>query len=108
MRYFILLPNGREISTTSYAKMFELVNNGAHCFQISKELPSLSSIVQSEVLGRYFFSDDTMKFWGQTLADFKVEWYDIEKDIIKIHAPHKAGATELLIKMKDGNFKRYR
>ena len=73
--------------------------------------PTIQSIRESLALGPYFFSKDTLKFFGQTMRSFRVEWHDKEKGIVRLFAPMKSdgkrvGTTERLIDVSDpANFK---
>ena len=73
--------------------------------------PTIQSIRESLALGPYFFSKDTLKFFGQTMRSFRVEWHDKENGIVRIVAPMKSdgkrvGTTERLIDVSDpANFK---
>ena len=73
--------------------------------------PTVQSIRESLALGPYFFSKDTLKFFGQTMRSFKVEWYDKEKSIVRLFAPMKSngehmGITERFVDVSDtANFK---
>jgi hypothetical protein len=73
--------------------------------------PTAQSIRESLALGPYFFSKDTLRFFGQTMHSFKVEWHDKEQGIIRLFAPMKSdgkrvGTTERLIDVSDpANFK---
>ena len=49
--------------------------------------PTITQIKQSGVLGEYFFSRDTLRFFGQTMSSFKTDWHDINKGIIRLYAP---------------------
>ena len=73
--------------------------------------PTIQSIRESLALVPYFFSKDTLKFFGQTMRSFRVEWHDKEKGIVRLFAPMKSdgkrvGTTERLIDVSDpANFK---
>ena len=73
--------------------------------------PTIQSIRESLALGPYFFSKDTLKFFGQTMRSFRVEWHEKEKGIVRLFAPMKSdgkrvGTTERLIDVSDpANFK---
>ncbi len=73
--------------------------------------PTAQAIRESLALGSYFFSKDTLKFFGQTMRSFRVEWHDKEKGIVRLFAPMKSdgkrvGTTERLIDVSDpANFK---
>ena len=73
--------------------------------------PTIQSIRESLALGPHFFSKDTLKFFGQTMRSFRVEWHDKEKGIVRLVAPMKSdgkrvGTTERLIDVSDpANFK---
>ena len=74
--------------------------------------PTVQSIRESLVLGPYFFSKDTLKFFGQTMRSFKVEWHDKDQGIVRLFAPIKSqgqimGTTERLLDISDpSNFKK--
>ena len=65
--------------------------------------PSPQDIREAGILGAYFFSDDTLRFWGQTMRSFKTEWHDANKNIVRLFAPsydrkgRKMHTTERLI-----------
>tara|TARA_B110000444_G_scaffold234369_1_gene244611 strand:- start:371 stop:607 length:237 start_codon:yes stop_codon:yes gene_type:complete len=64
--------------------------------------PTVSDIREAGILGAYFFSKDTMRFFGQTMRSFKTEWNDKEKAIVRLFAPSfqdgkLMGTTERLI-----------
>jgi hypothetical protein len=71
--------------------------------------PTPTEIKESEVLGQYFFSRDTMRDQGQRMKDFKTEWHDIAKGIVRLYAPKQGrflpsspmiyGTTERFIKV---------
>jgi len=73
--------------------------------------PTVQTIRESLALGPYFFSKDTLKFFGQTMRSFRVEWHEKEKGIVSLFAPMKSdgkrvGTTERLIDVSDpANFK---
>ena len=73
--------------------------------------PTVQSIRESLALGPYFFSRDTLNFFGQTMRSFKVEWHDKEKSIVRLFAPMKSngervGTTERFVDVSDtANFK---
>ena len=73
--------------------------------------PTVQTIRESLALGPYFFSKDTLKFFGQTMRSFRVEWHEKEKGIVRLFAPMKSdgkrvGTTERLIDVSDPtNFK---
>ena len=52
-----------------------------------KYIPSPQDIRRSGILGAYFFSDETLRFWGQSMRSFKTEWHDKNKDIVRLFAP---------------------
>jgi len=74
--------------------------------------PTIQSIRESLVLGPYFFSKDTLKFFGQTMRSFKVEWHDKDQGIVRLFAPIKSqgqirGVTESFLDVSDpSNFKK--
>lgn len=74
--------------------------------------PTVQSIRESLVLGPYFFSKDTLRFFGQTMRSFKVQWHDMDNGIVRLFAPMKdsegkvVGNTERFIDVSDTmNFK---
>ena len=72
--------------------------------------PTPSDIKYSEVLGEYFFTRNTMKFFGQTMSDFKTEWSDKEKLIVRLYAPMRMdgktiGETERFIDVSNEAWK---
>jgi hypothetical protein len=40
--------------------------------------PTVTQIKDSGVLGEYFFSRDTLKFFNQSLSSFTTAWFDRE------------------------------
>ena len=72
--------------------------------------PTPSDIKYSEVLGKYFFTRSSMKFFGQTMSDFKTEWSDKEKLIVRLYAPMRMdgktiGETERFIDVSNEAWK---
>lgn len=73
--------------------------------------PTVQSIRESLALGPYFFSKDTLKFFGQTMRSFKVEWHDKGQGVIRLFAPIRSqgriiGTTERFIDVSNpSNFK---
>ena len=68
--------------------------------------PTSAQIKQSGVLGEYFFSRKTLRFFGQTMSSFKTEWHDKAKGIIRVYAPRviydgSVGVTERFVKIDD-------
>ena len=71
--------------------------------------PTPTEIKESEVLGQYFFSRDTMRDQGQRMKDFKTEWACIARGIVRLYAPKQGrflpsspmmyGTTERFIKV---------
>ncbi len=49
--------------------------------------PTIYEIKRSGVLGEYFFSRDSLRFFGQTMSSFKVEWHDKAQGIVMVYAP---------------------
>jgi hypothetical protein len=74
--------------------------------------PTVQSIRESLVLGPYFFSKDTLEFFGQTMRSFKVEWHDKDQGIVRLFATIKSqgqimGVTESFLDVSDpSNFKK--
>lgn len=67
--------------------------------------PTITNIKQSGVLGEYFFSRDTLRFFGQTMSSFKTDWHDINKGIIRLYAPmiingDNVGTTERFVQIE--------
>ena len=65
--------------------------------------PTPSDVKKSGVLGEYFFSRDTLKFFGQTMKTFRTEWVFSDKLILKLSAPimengERIGTTRRFIK----------
>lgn len=73
------------------------------------KIPTVTDIKDSGVLGPYFFSRDTMRFFRQTMRSFKTEWHDKQEQIVRLYAPMKdstgerVGTTERLLKI-EGDF----
>jgi hypothetical protein len=73
--------------------------------------PTVQSVRESLALGPYFFSKDTLKFFGQTMRSFEVEWHDKDQGIIRLFAPIRSqgrivGTTERFLDVSDpSNFK---
>ena len=73
--------------------------------------PTVQSVRESLALGPYFFSKDTLKFFGQTMRSFEVEWHDKDQGIVRLVAPVKSqgkivGTTERFLDVSDpSNFK---
>ena len=65
--------------------------------------PTITNIKQSGVLGEYFFSRDTLRFFGQTMSSFKTDWHNKDKGIVRIYAPmrdhtgERMGTTERFV-----------
>tara|TARA_R110000850_G_scaffold196242_2_gene322665 strand:- start:559 stop:822 length:264 start_codon:yes stop_codon:yes gene_type:complete len=67
--------------------------------------PTITQIKQSGVLGEYFFSRDTLRFFGQTMSSFKTDWQDKDSGIVRLYAPmfiggDNVGTTERFVKIK--------
>jgi hypothetical protein len=73
--------------------------------------PTVQSVRESLALGPYFFSKDTLKFFGQTMRSFEVEWHDKDQGIIRLFAPIRSqgrivGTTERFLDVSNpSNFK---
>jgi hypothetical protein len=71
--------------------------------------PTVTQIKESGVLGKYFFSRDTLKFFNQSLSDFTTAWIHMDAGIICLYAPvkdstgAKVGTTKRLIKVDGDN-----
>ena len=48
--------------------------------------PNPSDIKHSGVLGEHYFSRESMRFFGQTMKDFKTVWHNKGKGIVKLFA----------------------
>ena len=68
--------------------------------------PTITNIKQSGVLGEYFFSRDTLRFFGQTMSSFKTDWHNKDQGILRLYAPvidhrgDRMGTTERFLKIK--------
>ena len=68
--------------------------------------PTITQIKQSGVLGEYFFSRETLRFFGQTMSSFKTDWQDKDNGIVRLYAPmidylgDNVGTTERFVKIK--------
>jgi len=67
--------------------------------------PTITNIKQSGVLGEYFFSRDTLRFFGQTMSSFKTDWYDKDSGIVRLYAPmiingDNVGTTERFVQIE--------
>ena len=67
--------------------------------------PTITQIKQSGVLGEYFFSRDTLRFFGQKMSSFKTDWHDINNGIIRLYAPmiidgDNVGTTERFVQIE--------
>ena len=49
--------------------------------------PTPQQIKKSGVLGLNFFDRNSMGFFNQKMTDFKTEWHDKDKKIVRIFAP---------------------
>jgi hypothetical protein len=76
--------------------------------------PTVTQIKESGVLGEYFFSRDTLKFFGQTMASFTTAWYDRDASIVCVYAPTresdgvKRGVTKRYIKVDGDKLRKVR
>jgi len=68
--------------------------------------PTITQIKQSGVLGQYFFSRDTLRFFGQTMSSFKTDWQDKDNGIVRLYAPmidylgENVGTTERFLQVE--------
>jgi len=68
--------------------------------------PTITQIKQSGVLGQYFFSRDTLRFFGQTMSSFKTDWQDKDNGIVRLYAPmidylgDNVGTTERFLQVE--------
>jgi len=67
--------------------------------------PTITQIKQSGVLGEYFFSRDTLRFFGQTMSSFKTDWQDKDNGIVRLYAPmfmggDNVGTTERFLQVE--------
>ena len=71
--------------------------------------PTVTQIKQSGVLGEYFFSRDTLRFFNQTVSSFTSAWFDKDKSVVCLFAPVrdsagvKVGTTKRFIKVDGDN-----
>jgi hypothetical protein len=49
--------------------------------------PTPTQIKESGVLGEYFFSRDTLRFFGQTMRSFRTQWLDRDNGVVCLMAP---------------------
>lgn len=65
--------------------------------------PTIYEIKQSGVLGEYFFDRASLRFFGQTMASFKIDWHNKGKGIVRVYATirdsrgQKMGETERFV-----------
>ena len=68
--------------------------------------PTITQIKQSGVLGEYFFSRETLRFFGQTMSSFKTDWQDKDNGIVRLYAPmidylgDNVGTTERFLQVE--------
>ena len=67
--------------------------------------PTITQVKQSGVLGEYFFSRDTLRFFGQTMSSFKTDWQDKDNGIVRLYAPmfiggDNVGTTERFLQVE--------
>jgi hypothetical protein len=71
--------------------------------------PTVTQIKESGVLGEYFFSRDTLKFFNQSVSDFTTAWIDRDASVVCLYAPvkdstgAKVGTTKRYIKVNGDN-----
>ena len=71
--------------------------------------PTITQIKQSGVLGEYFFSRDTLRFFGQTMSSFKTDWQDKDNGIVRLYAPmidylgDNVGTTERFLQVESND-----
>ena len=76
--------------------------------------PTPTDIKRAGVLGEFFFSADTLRFFGQTMRSFKTEWSDRDSGVVRIHAPvldsdgQLVGTTERFVRSVDGGLRQVR
>ena len=69
--------------------------------------PTPTDIKRAGVLGEFFFSPDTLRFFGQTMRSFKTEWWDRDSGVVRLHAPVRdsdgqlVGTTERFVRIVD-------
>ena len=72
--------------------------------------PTVTQIKDSGVLGKHFFSRDTLQFFNQSLSDFTTAWIHMGAGILCLYAPvkdstgAKVGTTKRLIKVNGDNY----
>jgi hypothetical protein len=71
--------------------------------------PTVTQIKDSGVLGEYFFSRDTLKFFNQSVSSFTTAWIDRDANVVCLYAPvrdstgAKVGTTKRYIKVNGDN-----
>jgi hypothetical protein len=76
--------------------------------------PTPTDIKRAGVLGEFFFSPDTLRFFGQTMRSFKTEWWDRDSGVVRVHAPVRdsdgllVGTTERFVRIVDGELRQVR
>lgn len=53
--------------------------------------PTIHDVKHSGALGPYYFSRETMRFFNQTMRDFRTDWHDKERGILRIFARGSIG-----------------
>jgi hypothetical protein len=72
--------------------------------------PTVTQIKESGVLGEYFFSRDTLKFFNQSVSSFTTAWIHRDAGILCLYAPvkdstgTKVGTTKRYIKVNGDNY----
>jgi hypothetical protein len=76
--------------------------------------PTPTDIKRAGVLGEFFFSPDTLRFFGQTMRSFKTEWWHRDSGVVRLHAPVRdsdgqlVGTTERFVRVADGELRQVR
>ena len=76
--------------------------------------PTPADIKRAGVLGEFFFSPDTLRFFGQTMRSFKTEWWHRNSGVVRLHAPvtdsdgQHVGTTERFVRIVDGELRQVR
>ena len=71
--------------------------------------PTVTQIKESGVLGKHFFSRDTLRVFNQPLSSFTTAWFDRDASVVCLYAPvrdstgAKVGTTKRYIKVSDDN-----
>lgn len=73
--------------------------------------PTPAQIKQAGVLGPYFFSADTLRFFGQNMASFSTKWHDRDAGVVQLSASihdftgQHMGITERYVQVTDNEYR---